>query len=567
MFYLIERPLRHLLKDIVFPTEIAFTTPPNPDLGDLALPCFEIGKRKGKNPVEVAKEIESKVNSPDGGLKSKVIDDVRAVGPFVNFFLNGQEVAKLVLPEVNEKFGRHSFGNDKKIMVEFGCPNPLKVFHLGHLKNLITGEAIVRILQNMGYSVIRANYQGDVGLHVAKALWGIFNWLDQFEDSKKMSLEDRIAFLGKAYAHGAKHFEAGETAKEEILAYNNKVYTHDVTIQTVYQTARQWSLEYFDSIYKKLGSHFDKLYFESEVTLRGAALVFEFLKKDIFKKSQGAIIFEGSRYGLHDRVFLNSEGFPTYEAKELALAEMRYNEFHPDSIIHVVGKEQTEYFKVVFKALEFVVPESGGKEVHLPGGFLRLKGGKMSSRTGNVIAGDQLIELVDTRVRGIMTKSDHKENEDTIRKITNAVLKYSLLKVDVRSDVVFDMEESVSTSGDSGPYLLYTIARIKSILRKAITILPKTTIPVEINVNEKKLLLRLSLFPEVTKEAGETFDPARIARYIFSLAQEFQAFYDICPVLQADETTRSFRLEIIHCVEQVMTRGLYLLGIEPVEEM
>ncbi|PIY92139.1 MAG: arginine--tRNA ligase, partial [Candidatus Magasanikbacteria bacterium CG_4_10_14_0_8_um_filter_42_12] len=365
-----------------------------------------------------------------------------------------------------------------------------------------------------------------------------------------------------------------EEAQKAVGRFNEMVYERDASIQEVYKTGRQWSLDYFDTIYKKLGSHFDRMYFESETYERGVELVEEGRQKEIFKESDGAVIFPGSEYDLHDRVFLNSKGYPTYEGKELALAEKHFTDFTPNQVIHVVGKEQTGYFQVVFKALEQLLPQTTGKEFHLVGGYLQLKGEqKMSSRKGNVIAGDDLMDEVEKNIRKILAEreEDHGLTVETIQKISSAALKYAMLKANVSEDVAFDMEESVSTTGDSGPYLLYIVARIGSILNKSEIRNQKSEIitnyTLQISQEEKKLLLLLANYPEVTKRAIEQYDPSHVAKYTFELAQAFNAFYAACPVLDAAEEVQAFRIALIVAVRDVMTRGLLLLGIETVEKM
>lgn len=566
----IKNKIVELLKSVGVEAGGEFSVPPKLEMGDFAFPVFAIAKSEGKNPAELAKEIAEKVS----GTANILIEKVQAFGPYVNFFLNTKELAKLTLAELKiqgNNYGTHKLGRGKKYLVEFACPNPLKAFHLGHLKNLITGESVVRVFENAGYEVVRVNYQGDVGMHVAKALWGIIDWKDQFENVKSLPLKVRVEFLGKAYAHGANHFEESDAAKEEVVKYNDIVYENsNAEVMNVYAEARAWSLEYFDEIYRRLGSHFDRLYFESEMFKRGVELVEEGLQKGIFTKSEGAVIFEGSKHGLHDRVFINSKGFPTYEAKDLALAERHFADHHPNKVVHVVGKEQTQYFEVLIKALEFVLPESLGKEYHLVGGFLQLKGNqKMSSRKGNIVTGDELLQDVLEQVQEIMESSDKKGaalTPELVEKVGIAALKYGMLKSDVSQDVAFDLEESVSVAGESGPYLLYIVARIKSILRKvkAATIY---TIPENISSEEKQLLLKISEFPEVTRHAVESYDPSKISKYLFELAQNFNTFYHACPVMQEEGDIRNFRVALISCVLTVMERGLYLLGIETVEEM
>ncbi len=571
MAFTITKQLEEALRASGVTGAIEFTNPPKPEMGDFAFACFAVAKERQQSPVEVANELTEKIIRLED---YKIIERVETIGPYVNFFLSGSEIARIVMDEIartGEKYGTHEIGKGKKYVIEFGCPNPLKAFHLGHLKNLITGESVVRVFENAGYEVTRVNYQGDVGMHVAKALWGIFDWKDKFEAMRRESLQIRVEFLGQAYAHGAARYEASDQGKEEVIAYNDIVYENsDESVMQVYREAREWSLEYFDEIYKRLGSRFDKLYFESDVFSRGRDIVQEAVVKEIFTQSQGAVIFEGSKYGLHDRVFLNSKGFPTYEAKDLALAEAHFKDWHPDKIIHVVGKEQTEYFKVVFKAMEFIIPESVGKEFHLVGGFLQLKGDqKMSSRTGNIVTGDELIEEVRERVAKVMAEAFHEkevDQADVLEKVSIAALKYGMLKNNVSQDVAFDMEESLSTTGDSGPYLLYFVARINSILRK-VGPAPKLIMPETIAEEEKRLILKLAEFGTVTREAMESYDPSKIAKYIFNLAQGFSDFYEACPVVQSEGATQAWRATLIKAVLQVAERGLYLLGIATVEKM
>lgn len=569
----IQQKIIRLLESAGVTGQIELTTPPNPEMGDVALACFGLAKEWKMSPAEAAKELVSKLGNGEMAKSGDgFIERIEAAGPYVNFFVNANRLAEEFFGFFSEEYGSLDIGSGKKYLVEFGCPNPLKAFHLGHLKNLISGESIARILENAGYTVRRINYQGDVGLHIAKAMWAIQDQMSEVRDQKSKSLGDRLAFLGQLYARGAKAFEENEEAKKEILAMNKRVYAKDPAIQELYSMTVAWSFEYFDDIYKRLNTRFDRLYMESEVFGPGEQIVRENLKKGMFKESQGAIIYEGSKYGLHDRVFINSEGLPTYEAKDLGLAQAHFTDHNPDKVIHVVGKEQGEYFKVVFKAIGEIWPGREEKEFHLPGGFLQLKEGKMSSRTGNVVLGDELLTRARDAVSEIMHDRQLPEKEQVIEKIAVAAVKYAILKVSVSDDVAFDMKSSVSFEGDSGPYLLYIVARIKSILKKS-KIIPtqsgqKSKIFVEsVEPTEKRLLLSLGAYPEITKIAVETLDPSVVAQYLFHLAQTFNTFYHQCPVLQAEAEVQQFRVRLIQAVESVMAHGLHLLGIDIVDEM
>lgn len=564
----LEEKISQILIDNGFNFKIQFSTPPNPQMGDLAFPCFELAKAQGKNPIECAKELMVLLNSNLCG-KNKMVEKVVALGPYVNFYFDAKVLAKEVLSSASKKdFGENKFGKGKKAMVEFAHPNTHKAFHIGHLRNITTGESLSRILANAGYKVSRVNYQGDVGLHIAKCMWGILRVKKEYLETKKKSIDERAEFLGKVYAVGGQAYEKDEEAKKEIVALNEKIYNQsDKKINTIYKDTRKWSLDYFAKIYKRVGVKFDRLYFESQVFKRGRELVLEGVKNEILKQSQGAVIFEGEKYGLHNRVFLNSQGLPTYEAKDLALAELQMKEYQPDIIFHVVAKEQTEYFRVLFKALEYILPKTKDKEKHLVYGWVTLKEGKMSSRTGQVVLGEWLLGEVKNKIKEIVQDHGIKNKELVAEKVAVAAVKYTFLHTSTSNDIVFSINESVSLTGDSGPYLLYIIARIKSILKKAKKAKDYKGNEYLPELVEKNLLNKLVEFNEVTQKAAAEFDPSKIAHYLLDLAQNFNNFYSHCPVLKAEGEVLSFRLNLIKVVEKVMTKGLYLLGIEAVEEM
>ncbi len=542
-----------------------FVIPKIAGQGDISLPCFELAKKAGKNPAELARDIESSIASSTHEL----VERVEAVGPYVNFYLNPQATAALVLGDVytsGSAYGTHTFGADKKVLVEFAHPNTHKAFHIGHLRNITTGESILRLLNNVGYRATAVNYQGDVGMHIAKALWGITQLHEEFETIKEKSLAERVSFLGRAYALGGTTFEENESVQKEIIGYNEKIYTYDESIAELYTLTRQWSLEYFDSIYARVGTRFERLFFESEVAERGKELVLNNIDNGIFEHSDGAVIFAGSKVGLHDRVFINSKGFPTYEGKEIGLAELQNKEFAPDEVIHITGREQSDYFKVVFAAIDRVFPELAGKERHIPYGWVALKHGKMSSRTGNVVLGEWLLDEVEKTIAEVMVDREMDDKEQTIRSVALGAVKYAMLKTGVNNDISFDINESVSTTGDSGVYILYTVARIKSILRK-MGVSTGVVVPSVVEAQEHQLSLMLAQYPQVTERAAMSHDPSEVAKYLFGLSQTFSSFYDACPVSQATDDVQQFRVTLIDATRQVLEHGLDLLGIPRVEKM
>lgn len=561
MLAIIKNQIKEALRNVGVNSEIEFVAPPKPEMGDLAFACFGLAKENGKNPAEAAKELVEKINLE----KLEIVAEVKAFGPYVNFYLNPRELAKSVLGGKEEKVEKKK----EKIMVEFAHPNTHKPVHIGHLRTMITGESIARILGVVGYKVVRANYQGDVGMHIAKCLWGIMRDKDWEENIKNLkTISERAKFLGTVYALGGQAYEKEEQAKKEIEEINAKIYSQDKSLRELYKKTRKWSLDYFDYVYRRVGTYFDRFYFESECFEMGKKIVLDGLKKGIFKESQGAIIFEGSKYGLHDRVFVNSKGLPTYEAKDMALARLQFGEYDPREILHVVAKEQIEYFRVMFKALEFTLPESIGREKHLVYGWVSLKEGKMSSRTGQVILAEWLLDEAEKEIAEVMSGREIKNKSGAIKKIAVAAVKYSMLKTGISNDIIFDVNEAVSLTGNSGPYLLYIVTRINSILKKIKVKKQKLKFTeFKIESVEKVLLLNLSKFDEIIKGAAGHKDPSLVAKYLFELAQTFNNFYQACPVLQAETGIKDFRLQLIVRVKEVMEEGLSLLGIETVEEM
>jgi len=522
--------------------------------------------------------------------KLSLIDKIEIKNNFINFFLKNdfflKELEKVI--KQGDKYGQSALLKGKKIMVEYAHPNTHKQFHIGHLRNITNGEAIVRILEALGAKVIRANYQGDVGLHIAKCLYSIlqiFNF--QFSIFNSKTLDQKIEFLAKAYVTGNKAYESDKKAKEQILEINKKIYSQsDAEINKLWQETRQWSLDYFKRIYDRVYTYFDRYYFEKEVAEKGKNIVLDALTKDIFKQSKGAIIFPGSKYGLHDRVFITSEGNPTYEAKDMELGRLQFKEYNPDLIIHNVGPEQASYFKVVFKALEQVFPYTKGKEHHLMYGWVRLKKGKMSSRKGNIVLGEWLIDEAKKRIK----KAFSKVNEETAEMVAVGAVKYSFLKVSPSKEVVFDFDESISLQGNSGPYLQYTYCRCQSVLKKANLQKDSTSNakpegkaePLRKNLNseEESILRTFYKFPEIVKQAGEQYAPNLICNFLYDLAQKYNAFYNKHRILNLTMQSPAsnsagkqynnitmFRICLTISVSQILKLGLYLLGIKCPEEM
>jgi arginyl-tRNA synthetase len=554
----IEKVIKELSIDIV----PSIDYPSDATHGDYATNVALVAAKKaGKNPMELAEKIVEELGSKNKEVR--MFNEIQVAKPgFINFWVSSD----LLISSLSYSSKHETELSGKKIMVEFAHPNTHKAFHIGHLRNITTGESIVRLLESTGVKVIRANYQGDVGMHIAKCLYGLLHD-DTFDIiwAETKDVHERVKILGNAYAVGSSAYEENENAKKEIGEINKKIYAKNPSIFQLYQTTRQWSLDYFDEIYKRVYTHFDRLYFESETYESGLKNVLEGLKKGIFQKSDGAIIFPGSKYGLHDRVFITSEGNPTYEGKDMGLAPIQHKEYHPDKIIHVLGPEQYGYTRVIFKALDLLFPEDAEKQLHLVYGWVKLKHGKMSSRTGNVILGEWLLDEAKKKILESYDISD-----EIAEQVAVSAVKYSFLKVGLNQEIAFDLDESISLQGNSGPYLQYTFSRTQSVLAKVQSDKQQAKNLAEnlvLKVEERNVLRLLSRFPEIVEEAAVRYSPNILCTYLFELAQAFNLFYQKFPILKSEEAERDFRLELTGRTGETLKKGLNLLGIQAPQSM
>ncbi|PIQ72821.1 arginine--tRNA ligase [Candidatus Roizmanbacteria bacterium CG_4_10_14_0_2_um_filter_36_35] len=555
-----------ILKQVQYDKFIDLQSPANADFGDYSTSvALRLAKLLKKNPMIIAEEI--KKNFP----KTDFIEQIEIIKPgFINFWVNSNYFLDYARKVSEEKFEFPSYylGKNKKVMVEFAHPNTHKLFHIGHLRNISTGEAMVRILEAVGNKVVRSNYQGDIGLHIAKCIYGIKN--SKVKSQNLKTLKEKTEFIGKMYTKGTKAYEEDSKAKEEIIKINQMIYDQDPEILPLWQKTKQWSLEYFDKVYKRVDSHFDRLYLESEITKRGSEISQEIFEKGILEKSQGAIVFNGKKYGLDIRVFVNSLGFPTYEGKELGLAEKEFSEFGElDKNIHVVTPEQTSFFKVTFKVEELIDEKKyKNKQFHLVYEWVRLKESKMSSREGNVIEADWLIDKIKEKII-----KQFNCNNKTAEILGVASVKYSFLKNSTQTVIAFDIDESIAVDGNSAPYLIYTYVRCQSVLRKTNDVTlrkaqgDRSIMVSSTNHDELNLLRKFYQFPEVVLKTAENYSPNFIATYIYGLASQFNLFYQKNPILKSEKETKELRLLITLTTAKIIKKGLELLGIKTVEKM
>lgn len=499
-----------------------------------------------------------------------LISKIEVVPPgFVNFWINDAWLGDILLQSNKPFIAKDS--RVKKYFIEYAHPNTHKEMHIGHMRTLITGESVARLLESAGHDVFRANYQGDIGPHVAKSLYGIERLLKdrhmELADLADWSNSEKAHFLGEGYALGSTEYE---NEKERIDAINNQLYEEGSETNKLYKITRKWSLDYYEDFYNRFYTVFDRLFFESEVARDGMKIVQDHLGT-IFEKQNGAIVFPGEKYGLHTRVFITQAGNPTYEGKEMGNAFAEYKAFPFDKKIHVVGNEQEGYFKVVFKALDLLDAEKfKDKQHHISMGMVQFADRKMSSRTGDVLRVDWLIDQVKSKVKEIMKgeRISSEDFEDTVEKIAIGAIKYSVLQVGTGQNVTFSIDTSVSLDGNSGPYIQYSYARTQSVLRKVqIEANSGLSSIAELTPEEHSLGILLTRFDESIALAVRTLAPNVITGYLFEIAQAFNHFYQKCPILQADDEKRAMRLHLTRLAGETIKKGLDLLGISAPERM
>ncbi len=553
----IRDSLKRALEQVgITDTELALEHPGELSHGDYSTNVALVAAKKaGANPKELAEKIVAGLGAIEG------ISKIEIAGPgFINFHL-AREVFTESVSEIlkSKEWGSGSTLSGKKIMYEYTDPNPFKVFHIGHLMSNAVGEALSRLGKSQGATVVRANYQGDIGLHVAKCIWALLN-----RGFNPESIEE----LGKAYVIGTTAYEDDPKAKEEIDALNKRLYANDPELKAIYEAGRKASLERFEELYKILGTKFDYYFFEREVGPIGMELVRAGLAEGIFEESDGAVVYKGEKKGLHTRVFITRAGTPTYETKELGLNKEKFDKEKLSHSIIVTASEIDEYFKVLLAAMAEVLPSVAAKTEHISHGFMALVGGKMSSRKGNIVTGESLIEDMRTKALEKMEGRDlGKEKQNIADAIAVAAIKYSILKQATGKNIIFDPEQSLSFEGDSGPYLQYAHVRARAVLRKAdaekVPAAPSAKSPEEVGELER-LLYR---FPEVVARAEKEKEPHYVTTFLTAIAAAFNSWYAKEKIVDAKDETSPYKVALTEAFATTMKNGLWILGIEAPERM
>lgn len=527
--------------------------------------AMKLTRELKKNPLEIAEVIKAEF-SGEG-----IVLEIAKPG-FLNFMLL-DEYWQGKLAEFGQDFEKNISYDEylgQTIICEFSDPNPFKVLHVGHLYTSIVGDAISRLFEFAGGKVIRANFGGDVGMHVAKTIYEMVRQKEEifgenFEKWDKMSLTEKSETMAKCYVRGTQAYEDDEKAHAEIVELNKKIYAittenkHDTEVAKIYWLGRETSYAYFEEFYARVGVKFDKYYPESTVASKGLEVVKKQLANGVYEESDGAVVFKADKYGLHTRVFINNEGLPTYEAKDVGLSFTKWEDYHFDKSVIITGDDITDYMKVVLKSISQYEPTLAERTLHLTHGNVRLPGNeKMSSRKGNFLKAVDVLEMIEEAL--------NKQHESADKKVSLGATKYAFLKYKIGGNIEFSVNDSVSMTGNSGPYLQYAAVRAQKILGGVMKDGVKVVEGVwEMNEFERELIKKIAQYREVLRVSVREMAPHKICEYLYDLAQTFSRFYEKVKVVGSEYEKE--RGEIVLAYLKTLTHGLNILGIEVPEKM
>ena len=559
--------------------------------GDFTLVVFPFMQMCGlKNPVELANKLGAYVVS-----QTQWIESFNVIKGFLNFVVADSYWQNFLLKNYkSETFGYSPIREDKPVVVEYSSPNTNKPLHLGHIRNNLLGWSVAEILKANGYAVKKVNLVNDRGIHICKSMlaWKKFSngETPQSSGMKGDHLVGKyyVAF-DKAYKEEIANLVSNGMEKEEaeknapILleaqAMLKRWEEKDAEVVDLWKQMNAWVYAGFDETYNKLGIDFDKVYYESETYLLGKDLVNKGLEQGVFyRREDGSVWIDLTKDGLDEKLLLRKDGTSVYMTQDLGTACLRHDDFGSERLVYVVGNEQNYHFAVLKLVLEKLGMEWAKDLYHLSYGMVELPNGKMKSREGTVVDADDLIaQMIETakaqtEEHGKTEGFTSEQASELYSQLALGALKYFILKVDPKKNMLFNPEESIDFNGNTGPFIQYTHARIRSIIRKSenfdIMKMPSSDEKVEFNSKEKEVLNCLFSFPSVVRQAGETYSPSLIANFAFDLAKSFNAFYQDTPILREnDEAKRNMRLRLSYFTGATIKTAMHLLGIDVPERM
>jgi len=536
------------------------------NLGDIAFPCFILSKKLKKNPIVIANELAQKFVLPPKG-----IEKVKPLGAYLNFYIDKKVLGKEIISKINkekQKYGSSKIGKGKKVILEFSSPNIAKPMSIGHLRSTVIGHSLSNLIAFQGYSTVNINYPGDYGTQFGKLLVAYRRWGKQHEKELK---KNPIPTLLKLYTKFTAEVEKKPELAEEARRMFRMLENDDKWAMSLWKKFRDISIKEFKSFYDILGVKFQVYSGESFYRKRAEGVIKELIDKNIAKKSDGALIVPFEKYGF-PLLVRKSDGTSLYSTRDLAAAISRQKQYKFEKMIYVVGSEQNLYFKQVFETLQKMNYKWADKCNHVNFGMIFLPEGKMSTRKGRLVFMEDILQQIFKLTAKSVSKSKYskKEKEKIAKAVGVSALIYGDLSNDRIKDIKFDWNKLLRLEGDSGPYIQYTYARAKSILRRLKSKKqgkPKFN-PLMLTPEEESLLIILSEFPQAAKESADKLMPNLLANYILKLSDQFNLFYEKCSVIRADnKQTQQTRLALTSASAQTLKNGLLLLGMIPLERM
>lgn len=543
--------------------------PPKPEMGDWALPCFRLAKQLKKAPNRIASELQQKLV----GKKAGGIEKIEAVGGYLNFFVQKEALAESVLKTVlkqKQKYGDSGIGKKKRAMIEYSAPNTNKPLHIGHLRNQALGMALVRAFEANGFKVIKANLLNNRGIAVCKSMLAYQKWGNGLTPESAKRKPDH--FVGDWYVRYAQELEKNPQLETEVQEMLQQWEKGDKKTRALWKKMDTWEIKGLHETYKLFGSQFDVEFKESDYYPKAGPWIEKGLQTGVFEKeADKSIVAKLEKHGLSNKVVLRADGTSIYLTNDLALTPEKFRKHKLNQSLWVVAVEQDLYFRQLFKIFE-LMGESWAKDcVHVSYGLVMLPSGRLKSREGKTADADDLIEemkqLALQEIKKRHGELPKKESEKRALAIALAAIKFFLLKTEAQKNVLFNPEESLSFEGETGPYVLYSYARAKSILRKAGKRKASIDFSVLQDEREKKVLSLLQEFPPVVQQIPIGFSLHSLAQFLIELAASFNSFYHELPVLQADEKTKNARLALVEASAIVLQKGLRLLDIQALEKM
>lgn len=554
--------------------------------GNLTIVVFPFLKASHKRPEDTAQEIGEYLVA-----NCEAVEKFNVIKGFLNITIKPSFwTSVLQSVEATENFGFKPVTDDSRlVMIEYSSPNTNKPLHLGHVRNNLLGFSLAKIMEANGNKVVKTNIVNDRGIHICKSMLAWLKWGNGITPEKAGKKGDHL--IGDFYVAFDKHYkeelqqlmdggmtkeeaEANSTLMKEARTMLKKWEDGDEEVRSLWRTMNEWVYAGFDETYARMGVSFDKIYYESNTYLEGKEKVLEGLEKGIFyRKDDNSVWADLTADGLDQKLLLRTDGTSVYMTQDIGTAKLRFQDYPIDQMIYVVGNEQNYHFQVLSLLLDKLGFSWGKDLIHFSYGMVELPNGKMKSREGTVVDADELMDEMIATARkmseGRLKGVPEEEMDDVYRIIGLGALKYFILKVDPRKNMLFNPQESIDFNGNTGPFVQYTYARIRSVLRKSDEADAATDITVyEPNEKEIEIIQRIADFPSVVSEAGRTYSPALIANYVFELAKGYNQFYHDYSILKEENgVARAFRLHLSRTVADIIRRGFSLLGVEVPERM